>query len=147
MNDKPVFDQLVLFLYTADLPATAAFYEQLLGLPLALDQGVCRIYRVSSTGFVGFCQQGTAVGRSAADPDGVILTLVSEDVDGWYNYLQSRHVPIEKPPTLNEKFNIYHLFLRDPNGYLVEIQRFLDPQWGGGLRNAEWGLRNERPTD
>jgi hypothetical protein len=25
--------------------------------------------------------------------------------------------------------NIYHCFLRDPNGYLIEIQRFLDPAW------------------
>ena len=130
MKDAYPFEQLVLFLYTADLPRTAVFYEQMLGLPLALDQGVCRIYRVSETGFVGFCQQGTAVGRATADPDGVIVTLVSQDVDGWYERLLGRGVAIEKPPTLNERYNIYHLFVRDPNGYLVEIQRFLDPAWG-----------------
>ena len=27
--------------------------------------------------------------------------------------------------------HIYHCFLRDPNGYLIEIQRFLNPAWHG----------------
>jgi hypothetical protein len=37
-----------------------------------------------------------------------------------------------KPPTYNERYQIYHLFARDPNGYLIEIQRFEDPRWGKG---------------
>ncbi|OQY24133.1 MAG: hypothetical protein DRJ03_06405 [Chloroflexi bacterium] len=32
---------------------------------------------------------------------------------------------------LNPRYNIYHCFLRDPNGYLIEIQRFLDSAWKG----------------
>ena len=62
----------------------------------------------------------------------MILTLVCEDVDGWYDYLQEKGVAIEKAPSFNEKFNIYHIFFRDPNGYLLEIQRFLDPAWPAG---------------
>ena len=38
---------------------------------------------------------------------------------------------IEKPPTHNPEFAIYHFFFRDPSGYLLEIQRFDDPRWGG----------------
>ena len=53
----PPFTQQVTFLYTPDLATTARFYEQILGLELVLDQGVCRIYRVSRDGFVGFCQK------------------------------------------------------------------------------------------
>lgn len=132
----PPFEQLVTFLYTADLTATAAFYEQILGLKLVLDQGSCRIYQVSAAGFLGFCQQGTAVDRqTVADPSGVIVTLVSHHVDAWHRYLQAQNVPIEKPPSLYEKFNIYHLFIRDPNGYLVEIQTFLDPAWPQAAAN------------
>jgi len=59
----------------------------------------------------------------------VILTLVSDDVDGWGEYLQKEGVAIEKHPQLNPAFNIYHLFVRDPDQRLVEIQRFLDPAW------------------
>lgn len=122
---RPSIEQQVTFLYTRDLEKTAAFYEDTLGLPLVLDQGICRIYRASGDAFLGFCQHMDAPER----PYGVILTLVSQEVDAWHDFLRQRGVTIEKPPTHNPQHNIYHLFLRDPNGYLVEIQRFLDPVW------------------
>ena len=102
------------------------FYETILELPLILDQGACRIYGTGLGAFLGFCQHLTGGGQDGA---GVILTLVSQDVDGWYDYLQQKGVEFEKPPQFNPKFNIYHCFLRDPNGYLIEIQRFEDPTW------------------
>jgi catechol 2,3-dioxygenase-like lactoylglutathione lyase family enzyme len=124
----PAFTQQVTFLYTPDLVATARFYEQVLGLELVLDQGTCRIYRVSQDGFVGFCQKEGVEPR----PQTVIITFVTPDVDGWYERLTAQGVAFDKPPTLNPQYNIYHCFLRDPNGYLLEIQRFLDPVWPGG---------------
>ena len=45
--ERPSIDQQVTFLLTEDLAATAHFYEEVLQLPLVLDQGSCRIYRVS----------------------------------------------------------------------------------------------------
>lgn len=125
---RPPIDQQVTFLYTADLGTTAVFYETVLELPLILDQGACRIYSTGAGAFLGFCQHLTGGGQDGA---GVILTLVSQDVDGWYEYLQQKGVEFEKPPQFNAKFNIYHCFLRDPNGYLIEIQRFEDPVWPG----------------
>jgi catechol 2,3-dioxygenase-like lactoylglutathione lyase family enzyme len=117
------FAQHVTFLYTSDLAETARFYEDVIGLPLVLDQGSCRIYRVSADGFLGFCA------RRGAQPSGVIVTFVTQDVDDWYVRLCVRDVVFEKTPALNPAYNIYHCFLRDPNGYLLEIQRFLDPAW------------------
>lgn len=134
----PPFDQYVTFLYTEDLSATAAFYEDMLGLPLILDQGLCRIYRVSADGFLGFCERGAALGQGytqAALTD-VILTFVTVDVDGLYARLKEKGVPFEKTPAHNPKFNIYHCFLRDPNGYLLEIQTFLDPAWPASAAKA-----------
>ncbi len=123
---KP-WDAQITFCYTTDFESTTHFYEELLGLPLALDQGKCRIYRVSDGAFIGVCQS-----EKTPDTDGVIITLVSNDVDGWYARLKGRGVQFEKAPSLNPKFNIYHCFLRDPNGYLIEIQRFEDPHWNAG---------------
>ena len=110
---RPSIDQQVTFLHTADLQATAHYYEVILALPLVLDQGVCRIYQVSRDGFVGFCEHLDA-------PE----DLATYSYDGFLP-----GVEFEKTPTHNSKFNIYHLFLRDPNGYLLEIQEFLDPAW------------------
>jgi catechol 2,3-dioxygenase-like lactoylglutathione lyase family enzyme len=118
------FDAHITFLYADDLQHTARFYEEVLELPLKLDQGGCRIYEVASGGYVGFCQRA-----EAPHPPGIILTLVTEDVDGWYERLAERGVVFEKTPMHNPDYNIYHCFFRDPNGYLIEIQRFEDPRW------------------
>jgi len=116
----------ITFCYTSDLEGTARFYEETLGLALALDQGGCRIYRVTGTAFVGFCAR-----EDAAKPDGVILCLLTSDVEGYCATLAERGVTFEKEPQPNPKFRIFHAFLRDPNGYLIEIQRFEDPAWSG----------------
>ncbi|WP_373529097.1 hypothetical protein [Nostoc sp.] len=41
----------------------------------------------------------------------------------FYQY-KERGVEFEKPHTVNENYNIYHCFLLNPSGYLVEIQHF-----------------------
>ena len=116
---QPPFSQGITFLSTDKLEETAQFYEETLRLPLALDQGTCRIYQVSSDSYFGFCQ---SLGAPECSP-GIILTLVTQEVDDWHHRLRKRGVLFEKPPTQNKKYHIYHCFLRDPNGYLVEIQK------------------------
>ena len=124
MGESAKWDAQVTFCYGREFEAAAHFYEELLGLTLALDQGACRIYKVCDGAFLGICRR-----EQPPQSDGIILTLVTDDVDGWHARLVERGVAFEKPPAFNPKFNIYHCFLRDPNGYLVEIQRFDDPAW------------------
>jgi catechol 2,3-dioxygenase-like lactoylglutathione lyase family enzyme len=119
-----LFDAGITFCYTRDLKRTAHFYEEVLGLPLVLDQGGCRIYSVSDGAYFGFCER-----EEVWNGKGVILTFVTEDVDAWYDNLSTQGVKFEKEPAFNPDYNIYHCFLRDPNGYLLEIQRFEDPRW------------------
>jgi len=116
--------QLVTFIYISNLDASSRFYRDILGLKLALDQGSCRIYSVTQSAFIGLC-----TGKQIQDRSGVILTLVSDDLQHWAEHLNQHGVAIEKPPTYNEKYNITHLFCRDPDGYLIEIQTFHDPAW------------------
>ena len=119
-------DEQITFLYTRDLEQSAAFYEDVLGLPLALDQGSCRIYHVTGTkAYIGICERDTAPEK----PEGIIFTIVTQDVDGWYERISSAGVACEYAPRLNETYNIYHFFVRDPNGYLLEFQRFATPNW------------------
>lgn len=130
--NRPPIDQCVTFVYTHDLSASIAFYEGVLGLPLVLDQGACRIYGVAGGAYVGICRRDDAPAPGAGPPNNVILTLVTADVDGWHRYLAARGIIFEQPPQYNPRFNIYHCFLRDPAGYVIEIQRFLDPSWPAG---------------
>jgi len=116
------WDGLVAFLPTDDLQATHRFYHELLGMPLYKDQGKCRIYRVSNDSYVGFC---THFPQSA--PEGMIITLLTDRVDEAYESLSGQQdIAVEHPPKQNPQFNIYHFFAHDPNGYKVEIQKFLN---------------------
>ena len=69
-----------------------SFWEDVVGLPLILDQGTCRIYRISPDGYLGFCEKE---GVSTAK-DGVIITLVTEKVDEVIVKLRARGLSLEK---------------------------------------------------
>ena len=125
----PSFDQQVTFLYVKDLEKSARFYGETLALQLVLDQGLARIYRIGrSTAFLGICLSSAV--QQAPPPDraplGVIVTFVTDDVDGIYDELRSKGVAFETVPTVNAAYKIYNCFFRDPDGYLLEIQKFLD---------------------
>ena len=115
------FNSQITFCYTDNLERTTQWYEKVLGLELAIDQGKCRIYRVAGQGFLGICERA-AVG---INHDDMILTFVTDDVDGWYNRLRRFRAIVIGEPETNQEYGIYHFFARDPNGYRIQIQRFL----------------------
>lgn len=121
-----MFDQQVTFLYSRDLETSAVFYGETLELPLALDQGGCRIFQTSRDSFLGVCRCSE---QRPVSPEGIIITLVSDDVDGWYERLKTKGVTFDTAPAENPDYNIYHFFLTDPDGYKIEIQSFRDPLW------------------
>jgi catechol 2,3-dioxygenase-like lactoylglutathione lyase family enzyme len=120
--------QQITFLDTPDLARTADFYERILGLRLARDQGTCRIYHVCDGAYLGFCRRDPASAVAPREAAAVVvLTLITDQVDEWCARLASEGVEIVKEPADNPPYRIYNAFARDPNGYLVEIQRFWEP--------------------
>ena len=114
--------QGIVFLPTRDLGETDRFYTETLCRPMVLDQGKCRIYQVGDA-FWGFCESMEPL----VDPARITLTIVDQNVDAWYDTLTAAGVKTDAPPRQNERFRIYHFYTSDPNGYQVEIQRFLHP--------------------
>lgn len=120
--------QFITFIYVKDMDRSIDFYQGNLELQEVLDQGACHIFKINSGAYLGICQDegpGMEAGKGK-----IILTLVTEDVDDFYRKLIQAGIDIESEPKINPKFQIYHFFLRDPDGYLIEIQKFLDPRWG-----------------
>ena len=119
-----IADAQITFLPSADLQRSRSFYEGVLGLPLVVDQGTCHIFRVGPRAYLATCE------RETPEPtDGVIFTMVTDDVDGWCSRVVNAGGTIESGPERNARFGIYHAFMRDPDGNRVEIQRFDDPDW------------------
>lgn len=124
MSNPPI-DSQITFIYTQNLTQSADFYERLLSLPLWLDQTTCRIYQLTNSAFLGICQvSNTSKGKLIENPPNLIITIVTQEVDAWYQTLSARGVIFDSPPSYNPTYRIYHCFLKDPNGYLIEIQRF-----------------------
>lgn len=105
-----------------DIEETTRFYSQLLGLPLYEDQGSARIFD-TGYGYWGFCQYDDRTPQ----PAGLCLSLNCEsieDVDAHFARL-SPHCQVVAPPARHPKFPVYSFFIRDPNGYTVELQKLL----------------------
>jgi len=118
-------DQQITFIYVQELETSRKFYEELVGFRLILDQGGCRVVETAGGSYLGYC---TRVNKPQSR-DGITLTLVTSQVDEWYLYFVDKGIDIPKPPKVNPNYNIYHFFLKDPDGYILEFQQFLDPNW------------------
>lgn len=123
MAARPPIGETVTWVYTGDLDATCRFYADVLGLDLIKDEGAARIYRTSAEGCIGVCR---AIGGRVVEPKGTMITLVTDDVDGWYTRLTDAGAVTRAPPHVVEQFGIYAFLAEDPNGYLIEFQTFLD---------------------
>ena len=126
-RDQPApFSEQITFVAVADLERSRRFYVELLGMQPVEDQGDCLIMCIAGDAFFGICAR-----PQGADPRGVgvIVTLVTDDVDGWHQRLTEAGVECTTPPTGHPKYAIYQAFYRDPDGYTIEIQRFDDADW------------------
>ncbi|MDT3683327.1 MAG: VOC family protein [Truepera sp.] len=113
-------DAFLTFLPTHDLDAADGFYRGVLGLELVRDQGTCRIYRVREGAYVGFCLGSPVIPGQHR----VFLTLLVRDVQAAYDELTARGARPSTPVEHVAAFGITRFLVRDPHGYLVEVQRF-----------------------
>ncbi|MBU8546932.1 MULTISPECIES: VOC family protein [Roseomonadaceae] len=137
MDQGKIFsEQNVVWLYTDDLDRLAQFYGEVLGLPLVMDQGICRIFQVSPTGFLGVCNKADRPRGTR----GMMFTFLVQDLDTAYARLLARGVVFDGPPELSGGGMVYSCFLHDPEGYWLQLQEFRDPRWpypaGRGPRAA-----------
>ncbi|MBN2219191.1 MAG: VOC family protein [Kosmotogaceae bacterium] len=110
----------IVFFGTENLALTKSFYIDLLGLELYKDQKSCQIFTTQVGGMIGFCNHLELDSQRA----NLIITLLTDEVDKFYRRLRDAGVTCSEP-TVSEEFRIYHFFTRDPNGYRLEIQKFL----------------------
>ncbi len=114
----------ITFFYYRDLPAAMKFYEDVLGLSLAIDQGWSKIYQVCPGAHVGLVDETRGMNKWAATKP-VQLCIRVPDVDAWYTYLKERSVDNLSELFSNEEIGIRAFVFTDPEGYQIEIQSAL----------------------
>ncbi|MEE4121214.1 MAG: VOC family protein [Paracoccaceae bacterium] len=111
----------ITFLYFRDLGAAARFYEGVLGLPLAIDQGWSRIYRLAGGAHVGLVDEAKGAHR-ASETKAVQLCLRVPDVDAWHDWAAARGVAGLTPVRESAGLGIRVFTFEDPEGHQIEIQ-------------------------
>jgi lactoylglutathione lyase len=111
----------ITFLYCRDLPRAMRFYEDVMGLSLAIDQGWCKIYRLCDGAHLGLVDETRGMHRWAAEKP-VQICLRVADVDGWYSYIKGLQVEAVSELFESESLGIRAFVFDDPEGYQIEVQ-------------------------
>lgn len=122
--DFSKFDSQITFLYFKNLDEAFPFFEKVLNLELVDDQGTARLYRISSGAFIGIVDEKTGHCKSQ-DKNAVLITLVTDDLQTWYERLKRHKVELETSIQRPQDFPVECFFFRGPGGYEFEIQKFL----------------------
>ena len=109
----------IIFFKTQQLKSIIHFYQERIGMTVWLEQADCTILQHGNMQ-LGFCQ------RDQTDTCGVITFYYDtrEEVDAMY---EKFHGCSLQSPQKNDKYKIYHCFVKDPDGRSVEFQQFLEP--------------------
>lgn len=123
MMPRPETDNTlaITFFYYRDLPRAMRFYEDILGLPLAIDQGWCKIYRIAAGAHVGLVDESRGMNKWLPDKC-VQLCIRVPDVDAWYAYAQEEALDGLSDLFVNDQIGIRAFVFNDPEGYQIEIQ-------------------------
>jgi hypothetical protein len=98
-----------------------------MGFKLVEDQEFAKIYRVNKNAYLGIVDEKRGF-HKAQEKSAVLITLVVDDVSGWYDYLKQQGVKIVRELREIEDIQIRCFFLEDPGGYAIEVQQFLKPE-------------------
>ncbi len=119
-------DETITFFYYEDVAVAAPFYEDLLGFEKTMDQDWVKIYRITPTSSVGLVQQGHGF-HDVSDDKPAMLSIVTENIDAWYEFLVEADVVIRKElPGYQTKLKptdapVRGFVVEDPEGYTVEF--------------------------
>jgi lactoylglutathione lyase len=111
----------ITFLYYRDLAGAMRFYEDILGLPLVIDQGWSKIYRICPGAHVGLVDEAKGMHRAAPEKP-VQLCLRVPDVDAWFAYASNLSLPGLSKLSVNDALGIRAFVFDDPEGYQIEVQ-------------------------
>ncbi|MFH1766013.1 MAG: VOC family protein [Gemmatimonadota bacterium] len=130
-NPTPVLPAITAtnaFYYYKDLNEAWAFYTRTLGFVTIADYGFAKILRVGPTSCLTLVDETRGM-HSSSEPKSVTLAVVTDEVEGWWEYLSGAGVEMRSPlgpedggPAEGRPHDGFVAI--DPEGYLLEFERF-----------------------
>jgi hypothetical protein len=119
----PLSSTVTMFYYKDNGPA-AHFYGDVLGLEEELDWDWIKFYKTGPASSVGLVTEGDGGWHKVQDRNSVMLSLVTADVDAWYEHV-SQHDDLKILKDIGDGGPIRSFLLEDPGGYTVEFFEWL----------------------
>ena len=111
------------FFYYSDLDVAVDFYTQTLGIEIASDYGFAKILHIAGSSFLTLVDADSGM-HSADEPKTVALALVTDQLEGWWDYIAAADVQLLHPLNLTTDRPHDGFVAIDPEGYLLEFERF-----------------------
>ena len=108
------------FYYYEDVEAAWTFYD-VLGFETAADYGFAKILHVAPASYLTLVSAAEGM-HSADEPKSVTLAIVTEQVQGWYDYLVGQGVPMRADLSMQEGIAHDGFVAIDPEGYFLEFE-------------------------
>lgn len=115
------FQLTVTFQYYRDLPTAMAFYENVLGFTLAIDQGWSKIYLIEGLSHIGLVDDAKGM-QHWAEAKTCQICLRVPDVAAWYLWVGQEGVSGLTALRENKELGICAFAFLDPEGYQIEVQ-------------------------
>ncbi len=125
----PAISETVVMLYYKDISAAADFYGGTLGLETTYSQDTARLFRLTPTSVLGVILEGETSYHKVQATNAVMLSIVTPDVDAWYERLRYHTGITVLKPIADSTVNPIRAFLiQDPGGYTVEFFSWLNTE-------------------
>ena len=118
-------EKLITFFYYKDLQEGIDFYGDFLGFELKIDQGFCKIYQISTSGYVGIVDEKKGMHKTHPVKPVQICFRVP-DVMAFYEYCKYHEVNNLSKLFTNNTLKIKAFVFNDPEGYQIEIQESIE---------------------
>jgi len=160
----PTIEAINAFYYYQDVEAAWGFYTKTLGFKTVADYGFAKILQVGPTSYLTLVDETEGM-HSSSEPKSVTLAVVTDEVEGWWEYLSGAGVemrsalgPEDGQPQEGRPHDGFVAV--DPEGYLLEFERFnehdenvhllpilngVQPVYPDGSETAP-GVTSPRPT-
>ncbi len=121
---RPPINAANAFYYYADVEAAWRFYTDVMGFETAADYGFAKIMRVAPASYLTLVNAADGM-HTADEPKTVTLAIVTDEVEGWYEYLTTAGVPMQADLGAVDPAAAHVGFVAvDPEGYYLEFERF-----------------------
>ena len=111
------------FFYYDDLDTAVDFYTQTLGIEVAADYGFAKILHIAGSSFLTLVDADSGM-HSADEPKTVALALITDQLEGWWDYLAATDTEMRFEFNYREDRPHDGFVAVDPEGYLLEFERF-----------------------